>query len=204
MRRHHGSRIQAWLLRGVKTLPLRMEQRQENARNWPASWRTTRRSSGSATRACESHPQHALANEQMHGPGALMSFGVQGRARRRRDPARQRGSAGPGGQPRGHRIVDRAPGQHDPRQTAARRNLLEAPDISDDLVRIAGSCESYEDMEADGPLGSRHDRPEREPQPGTKVDLDNVAAGWTPPGSAEKTIGGYMGGGFHRPPHARS
>lgn len=72
---------QAWLvLRGIRTLGLRVERAQENARAL-ATWLE-------AHPAVEwvrfpglpSHPQHALARAQMDGPGSVIAFELRGGA----------------------------------------------------------------------------------------------------------------------------
>ena len=70
---------QAWLvLRGVRTLPLRMERAQANAQR-VAEW-LERRDEVAWVRypGLASHPQYDLARRQMDGPGAVIAFELAG------------------------------------------------------------------------------------------------------------------------------
>ncbi|MFH1177529.1 MAG: aminotransferase class I/II-fold pyridoxal phosphate-dependent enzyme [Acidobacteriota bacterium] len=70
---------QAWLvLRGVRTLGMRVERAQENAREL-ASW-LEQRSEVAWVRypGLPSHPQYELAERQMDGPGSLIAFELAG------------------------------------------------------------------------------------------------------------------------------
>ncbi|MBM3306555.1 MAG: PLP-dependent transferase, partial [Candidatus Aminicenantes bacterium] len=70
---------QAWLvLRGVRTLALRVERSQESAAKlalWLAAHPKVRWVNYPGL---ESHPQHALAAEQMRGFGSMLCFGLHG------------------------------------------------------------------------------------------------------------------------------
>jgi methionine-gamma-lyase len=139
---------QAWLvLRGIKSLGLRMEKAQDNClklahflENHPCidwvryPW-------------LESHPQHDLARRQMRGGGAVMSFGVKG------------------GLTAGKQLMDNLEICTLAVSLGGIETLIEHPasmthagmpaaerlkaDITDDLVRIAVGCEDYADLEAD-------------------------------------------------------
>ncbi len=70
---------QAWLvLRGAKTLKMRVECAQKNAMQVAAMLEAHPAVEWILYPGLESHPQHELAKRQMKGPGALISFGVKG------------------------------------------------------------------------------------------------------------------------------
>ena len=84
---------QAWLvLRGVKTLGLRMEKAQANALDLARFLEKHPKVAWVRYPGLESHPQHDLVRRQMRGGGAVISFGVTGRPRGRQDGDRQRRS----------------------------------------------------------------------------------------------------------------
>ena len=72
----------AWLvLRGIKTLAVRMRQHCENARaGRRVPRRASRRSSASSTPASRSHPGHEIARGQMRDFGGMVSFLVESEA----------------------------------------------------------------------------------------------------------------------------
>lgn len=66
------------VLRGLKTLPVRMERHVRTA-SALARWLTSHPTVAKVHYpGLESHPQHALANRQMKGPGGMISFEVRG------------------------------------------------------------------------------------------------------------------------------
>lgn len=70
---------QAYLvIRGLKTLSLRMERGQENAMKVAGFLENHPMIDWVKYPGLESHPQYELAKKQMHGPGAMISFGVKG------------------------------------------------------------------------------------------------------------------------------
>ena len=70
---------QAWLvLRGVKTLGLRMERAQANALEIARFLEGHPGVAWVLHPGLPSHPQFELARRQMSGPGAVFSFGVKG------------------------------------------------------------------------------------------------------------------------------
>ena len=70
---------QAWLvLRGAKTLKLRVEAAQANAMKVAEMLEEHPNVEWILYPGLESHPQYELAKKQMDGPGALISFGVNG------------------------------------------------------------------------------------------------------------------------------
>jgi len=66
------------VLRGVRTLALRMERHSENARKIAEFLEAHRIVDWVAFPGLESHPQHAIAKKQMALPGGMISFGLKG------------------------------------------------------------------------------------------------------------------------------
>jgi methionine-gamma-lyase len=70
---------QAWLvLRGVRTLPLRVERSVENAQKLAAYLKTHPRVAWVRYPGLEDHPQHDIAKRQMDGYGSMICVGVRG------------------------------------------------------------------------------------------------------------------------------
>ncbi len=70
---------QAWLvLRGIKTLALRVKSAQENASKLAEELEKHPKVEWVKYPGLRSHPQYELAKKQMSGPGAMISFGVKG------------------------------------------------------------------------------------------------------------------------------
>ncbi|MEN8007206.1 MAG: PLP-dependent aspartate aminotransferase family protein [Candidatus Krumholzibacteriota bacterium] len=139
---------QAWLvLRGVKSLGLRMDRAQENAMKLATFLEKHPKIDWIRYPGLESHPQYALARKQMRGGGAVFSFGVKG------------------GLEAGKTVINNVEVPTLAVSLGGIESLIEHPasmthagmpqserlkaDITDDLVRIAVGCESYEDLEAD-------------------------------------------------------
>nr|MEE4268326.1 PLP-dependent aspartate aminotransferase family protein [Candidatus Krumholzibacteria bacterium] len=139
---------QAWLvLRGVKSLGLRMDRAMENAQKLAVFLENHPKVTWIRYPGLESHPQYALGKRQMRGPGAVMSFGVKG------------------GLEAGKTLINNVEVPALAVSLGGIESLIEHPasmthagipvaerlkaDITDDLVRIAVGCESYEDIEAD-------------------------------------------------------
>jgi methionine-gamma-lyase len=139
---------QAWLvLRGVKTLGLRMDRAQENAVKLAHFLEKHPKVSWVSYPGLESHPQYALGRKQMKGPGAVFSFGVKG------------------GLDAGKTVINNVEIPTLAVSLGGIESLIEHPasmthtgvpkaerekaGITDDLVRLAVGCESYEDLEAD-------------------------------------------------------
>ena len=139
---------QAWLvLRGVKSLGLRMERAQENAMKLATFLENHPKVDWIRYPGLESHPQYALARKQMRGGGAVFSFGVKG------------------GLEAGKTVINNVEVPTLAVSLGGIESLIEHPasmthagmpaaerlkaDITDDLVRIAVGCEAYEDLEAD-------------------------------------------------------
>ncbi len=69
---------QAWLiLRGLRTLPLRIEKSQENAMKLAKFLTSHPKVTWVSYPGLPDHPQHELAKHQMDGFGSMISFGVQ-------------------------------------------------------------------------------------------------------------------------------
>jgi len=139
---------QAWLvLRGVKSLGLRMDRAQENAMKLAAFLENHPKVDWIRYPGLESHPQYALARKQMRGGGAVFSFGVKG------------------GLEAGKTVINNVEVPTLAVSLGGIESLIEHPasmthagmpaaerlkaDITDDLVRIAVGCEAYEDLESD-------------------------------------------------------
>src|SRR5208282_2054335 len=69
---------QAWLiLRGLRTLPLRVEKAQENAMKLAQFLKSHKKVIWVSYPGLSDHPQHEIAKRQMDGFGSMISFGVQ-------------------------------------------------------------------------------------------------------------------------------
>ena len=139
---------QAWLvLRGLKSLALRVERAQANAQRIAAFLEADPRVAWVRYPGLASHPQHELASRQMAGPGAVISFGVRG------------GFAAAKTMIESCRLATLAVSlggietllEHPASMThsALPRAEREAAGITDDLVRIAVGCEDERDLLAD-------------------------------------------------------
>jgi len=139
---------QAWLvLRGIKTLALRVERAQENAGRL-AGWLEAHPSiAWVAYPGLDSHPQHALVEKQMAGPGAMISFGVKGGLEAAKAMINSVGLATLAVSLGGIETLI----EHPASMTHAGLPAAERAEagITDDLVRIAVGCEAYEDLQAD-------------------------------------------------------
>jgi len=139
---------QAWLvLRGVRTLPVRVERSMENAGRLARFLQTHPRVTWVRYPGLEDHPQHVTAREQMDGFGSMICFGV-------------RGGLDAGRQLMNHiRLFTLAVSlggvesliEHPASMTHASvpREEREAAGIVDDLVRISVGCEDVRDLEDD-------------------------------------------------------
>jgi len=66
------------VLRGVKTLGIRMDRAQENAMKVAEFLQAHPKVEWLRYPGLESHPQYELGKKQMNGPGSMMSFGLKG------------------------------------------------------------------------------------------------------------------------------
>jgi methionine-gamma-lyase len=139
---------QAWLvLRGIKTLGLRMERAQANARALAYYLQRHAAVKWVNYPGLVDHPQHDLMRQQMRGPGAIVCFGVRG------------------GLEAGRRFINSVELATLAVSLGGIETLIEHPasmthagvspehrqkaGITDDLVRIAVGCEDYDDLERD-------------------------------------------------------
>ena len=139
---------QAWLvLRGVKTLALRIEKSQDNAMKLARFLESHPGVSWVNFPGLESHPQHALAKEQMKGFGSMLCFGLKG------------------GFEAGRKMINAVKLctlavslggvesliQHPASMTHAGVSEQErkAAGISQELIRLSVGCEGYEDLKGD-------------------------------------------------------
>jgi methionine-gamma-lyase len=139
---------QAWLvLRGIKTLGLRVEKAQANAMQLALYLEAHPAVDWVRYPGLDSHPQHELVLRQMRGAGGIISFGVAG------------------GVEGGRRLIDAAEMMVRAVSLGGIETLIEHPasmthkgipmeerleaGITDDLVRIAVGCEDVEDLLAD-------------------------------------------------------
>ena len=139
---------QAWLvLRGIKTLGLRMDRAQANARALAYFLQRHAAVKWVNFPGLVDHPQHDLMKQQMRGPGAIVTFGVQG------------------GLEAGRRFINSVELATLAVSLGGIETLMEHPasmthagvpsgerleaGITDDLVRIAVGCEDYDDLEKD-------------------------------------------------------
>lgn len=139
---------QAWLiLRGVRTLPLRLERAQENARRIAAFLSIHPKVTWVRYPGLPEHPQYAVAQKQMDGFGAMICFGVKN------------GLQG-GVTVMNHvKLITLAVSlggvesliEHPASMTHASipRKEREEAGILDELVRLSVGCEDFEDLKED-------------------------------------------------------
>jgi methionine-gamma-lyase len=139
---------QAWLvLRGLMTLPLRIERSQENALALARYLRTHPMVRWIAYPGLEEHPQYELARRQMDGFGNMIAIGVKG------------GLAAGKAMMNHVKLFTLAVSlggvesliEHPASMTHAGlpRHEREAAGLVDELVRIAVGCEDVDDLRAD-------------------------------------------------------
>ncbi len=139
---------QAWLvLRGVKTLALRIEKSQDNAMRL-APWLAAHpRVAWVNYPGLPDHPQHALARTQMKGFGAMICFGLKGgydAGKRLMDAVRLATLAVSLG---GVDTLIEHPASMTHHQVP--KADREKAGVTDDLIRLSVGCEALEDLEAD-------------------------------------------------------
>jgi methionine-gamma-lyase len=139
---------QAWLvLRGVKTLALRVEKSQDNAMKLARFLESHPRVKWVNYPGLESHPQHELAGRQMKGFGSMLCFGLKG------------------GFEAGRKMINAVKlctlavslgGVESLIQHPASMTHAGVPEeerkkagISDDLIRLSVGCEGFEDIQQD-------------------------------------------------------
>ncbi|MFC2167601.1 trans-sulfuration enzyme family protein [Acidobacteriota bacterium] len=139
---------QAWLiLRGVKTLAMRLEKNQENSIKLAEYLKNHPKVKWINYPGLENHPQHSLAKKQMNGFGSMLSFGLKG------------------GFEAGKKLINAVKLctlavslggvesliQHPASMThvGVPKKEREAAGINDDLIRLSVGCEGYEDLKED-------------------------------------------------------
>ncbi len=139
---------QAWLvLRGVRTLPMRVEKGQDNAAKLAVFLEKHPKVSWVRYPGLPEHPQHAIAQKQMDGFGAMICFGVKG------------------GLEAGRTVMNNVHVftlavslggiesliEHPASMTHASvpKQEREESGVLDELVRIAVGCEDFEDLRDD-------------------------------------------------------
>jgi methionine-gamma-lyase len=139
---------QAWLvLRGIRTLSMRMAKAQETAGQLAAWLEEHPKVAWVTYPGLRSHPQHELMKKQMAGPGAMISFGVKG------------GFEAAKVMINSLRLMVLAVSlggietlvEHPASMTHASlpREEREEAGITDDLVRISVGCEAFADLRED-------------------------------------------------------
>jgi methionine-gamma-lyase len=139
---------QAWLvLRGLKTLPMRVHRGQENAMAIASMLEEHPKVRWVRYPGLASHPAHELVGRQMDGPGSLLSFEVEG------------------GYDAGVKVLDSVRLmtlavslggietliQHPASMTHAgmKKEARERAGITDGLVRLSVGCEDLDDLRRD-------------------------------------------------------
>ncbi|MBM3286426.1 MAG: PLP-dependent transferase [Candidatus Eisenbacteria bacterium] len=139
---------QAWLvLRGIRTLGLRIERAQATAGRLAAWLQGHPKIAWVSYPGLPSHPQHELMKRQMAGPGAMISFGARGgyeQAKTLIDSMRLAILAVSLG---GLETLVEHPASMT--HAGVPRQKREEASITDDLVRVSVGCEAYEDLQAD-------------------------------------------------------
>lgn len=139
---------QAWLvLRGVRTMPLRVERSQENAQKMANFLQRHPKVTWVRYPGLPDHPQHAIAKKQMDGFGSMICFGVKN------------GLEGGKMAMNNVRLFTLAVSlggvesliEHPASMTHATvpRHEREQAGIVDELVRISVGCEDFDDLRDD-------------------------------------------------------
>lgn len=139
---------QAWLvLRGVRTMPLRVERSQENAQKMANFLQRHPKVTWVRYPGLPDHPQHAIAKKQMDGFGSMICFGVKN------------GLEGGKTVMNNVRLFTLAVSlggvesliEHPASMTHATvpRHEREQAGIVDELVRISVGCEDFDDLRDD-------------------------------------------------------
>ncbi|HOI92119.1 MAG TPA: PLP-dependent aspartate aminotransferase family protein [Candidatus Rifleibacterium sp.] len=139
---------QAWLvLRGVKTLALRVKVAQENAMKLAEELEKHPKIEWVKYPGLRSHPQYELARKQMSGPGAMISFEVKGGVKAGKTVMDSVGLSTLAVSLGGIESLIQHPASmtHASMGPAARAEA----GITDGLVRFSVGCEDYEDIKKD-------------------------------------------------------
>ncbi len=139
---------QAWLiLRGVKTLAMRIEKSQENAMKLASYLKSHTKVKWVNYPGLENHRQYSLAKMQMNGFGSMLCFGLKGRFEAGRKMINSVKlctiAVSLGGV---ESLI-----QHPASMTHAGvpKEEREKAGIRDDLIRLSVGCEGYEDLKED-------------------------------------------------------
>jgi methionine-gamma-lyase len=139
---------QAWLvLRGLRTLALRVERAQSNAAKLAGWLQRHPTVSWVSYPGLPSHPQHHLVEKQMNGPGSMISFGVKGGLEAGKILINSVQLATLAVSLGGIETLIEHPASMTHAGIAREERL--ASGITDDLVRIAVGCENWEDLRDD-------------------------------------------------------
>ncbi|PKL46273.1 MAG: methionine gamma-lyase [Candidatus Riflebacteria bacterium HGW-Riflebacteria-2] len=139
---------QAWLvLRGVKTLALRVKAGQANAMRLAVELEKHPKIEWVKYPGLQSHPQYELAKKQMAGPGAMISFELKGGVKAGKTVMDSVGLSTLAVSLGGIESLIQHPASmtHASMGSEARSQA----GISDGLVRLSVGCEDYEDIKAD-------------------------------------------------------
>ena len=139
---------QAWLvLRGIKTLALRVEKSQENAFKLAQFLADHPQVAWVNYPGLKSHPQHDLARRQMRGFGAMICFGLKGGYEAGKEMINSVKIATLAVSLGGVESLI----QHPASMTHAGvpQKEKEQAGITDDLIRLSVGCEGFEDLKAD-------------------------------------------------------
>jgi methionine-gamma-lyase len=151
MLRSHGGTMdphQAWLvLRGLRTLPMRLEKSQANAQKLAAWLNESPHVAWVQYPGLPDHPQYELMKRQMEGPGGVISFGVHGGLETAREVINSVKLATLAVSLGGVETLIEHPASMT--HAGMPREEREAAGIRDDLIRIAVGCEAFEDLRAD-------------------------------------------------------
>jgi methionine-gamma-lyase len=139
---------QAWLvLRGIKSLALRVQRAQENAQAL-AQWLSTHRKVEWVDYpGLPDHPQHELMKRQMAGPGAMLCFGVFGGFEAAKQVINSMRLATLAVSLGGIESLIEHPASMT--HAAVPREQREKAGILDELIRVSVGCEALEDLRAD-------------------------------------------------------
>ena len=139
---------QAWLiLRGVRTLPIRVEKAQKNAVELAKFLKQHPKVSWIRYPGLTEHPQHEIAKKQMDGFGAMLCFGVKNGLKGGKTLMNHLNlitlAVSLGGV---ESLIE-----HPASMTHASmpKSEREAAGILDELVRLSVGCEAYEDLRDD-------------------------------------------------------
>ena len=139
---------QAWLvLRGIKTLAMRVHFAQENAMKLAQDIKSHPAVEWVNYPGLENHPQHELAKKQMRGFGAMMCFGLKGGVKAGQTLMNEVKLCTLAVSLGGVETLI----QHPASMTHASmgKEARETAGISDGLVRLSVGCETYADLKAD-------------------------------------------------------